>query len=276
VPGVCLHPEPGPKDFCLSAAEAYTRIAADYDAYVAGDAWMRRALQAHYARLFLPSERVLDIGCGSGLDSMFLARRGVQVLALDVSPGMLEQARRNIAAAGLESLVDLRVLDAGALDGLDVHVDGAISAFAALNTVPNLGDIAGALRRLVRPRGRVVVHMLNRFSAWELLGYIARRDWLAARMMGRASMRQFTIGGQAVGHHMFDWRDACAHFTTHGFKLRRAYSLGALRPPHTVQRLPRELIGSLEWLDVRLGDLPLLREVGRFFVLDLERCATQG
>jgi ubiquinone/menaquinone biosynthesis C-methylase UbiE len=271
-----VHAEPGPKDTRLSAAEAYTRIATNYDNSLAGDTWMRRALHAHYARLFEPGERVLDIGCGTGLDAVFLARRGVYVVALDVSDGMLEQARLHVASAGLESLVEVRAYDAAALEQLELRVDGAISAFATLNTVPDLREVAAGLRKLVRPRGRVVLHMLNRFSAWELLGHLMHREWRAARLTGRGATRQFTIGGQPVAHQMYDWRTAYACFRPYGFALRRGYSLGALRPPHTVRRLPRTLVGALEWLDVRLGDLPLLRDAGRFFVLDLERDATPG
>ena len=271
-----LHAEPGPKDASLSAAEAYTRIASDYDDSVAGDAWMRRALHAHYRRMFAPGERVLDLGCGTGLDAMFLARHGVHVLALDVSEGMLEQARRNIANARLDSLVETRVYDAADLQRLDLRVDGAISAFAALNTVADLNEVAAGLSRVVRPHGRVVVHMLNRFSSWEYLGYLAHRNWHAARLTGRAPAREFTIGGRRVVHHMYDWRSAYSNFSPYGFRLRAAYSLGALRPPHTVRRVPGMLVRVLERLDVRLGALPRLRDVGRFFVLDLERSAIPG
>ena len=273
-----LHAQPGPKDAGLSAAEAYTRIAAGYDDSVAGDAWMRRALHAHCARVFRPGEQVLDIGCGTGLDAVFLAQHGVRVLGVDASPGMLEQARTHVTSAGVEPLVELRLCDASDLDALKLQseLDGAISAFAALNTVPDLDAFAKSLRNMIRPRGRGIVHMLNRFSLWEFLGACMHHDWRAARMTGRASTRPFTIGGQPVPHRMYTWRTACAHFQAHDFSLRGVYGLGALRPPHTVRRIPSGAVRVLERLDVRLGGLPRLRDAGRFFVLDLERCATQN
>jgi hypothetical protein len=116
-----------------------------------------------------------------------------------------------------------------------------------------------------------VLHMLNRFSLWEWLGYLARRDWSAARQVGRLKAREFTIGGQCLPHYVYFADEAYRGFFATGFAMRGRYGLGALRPPHTVHRIPAPIVRTLEWLDVRTGQLPLIRDAGRFFVLDLER-----
>ena len=271
-----MHAEHGSEDSCLSAAEAYSRIAADYEALVAGDAWMRRVLHAHYLRVFAAGDRILDLGCGTGIDAIFLAQHGVRVLGIDAAAGMIERARERARVCGVESMIEVRVFDASELSTLGVRVDGAISAFAALNTVSDLAHLAMALRTVVRPGGRVIVHMLNRFSTWEYLGYVANFNWPAARETGRSSDREFTIGGQRVVHRMYRAADVAQVFGAAGFRLCRAYGLGALRPPHTVRRIPGPIVNGLEWLDVRLGGLPRLRDGGRFFVLDLEAGARPG
>jgi hypothetical protein len=117
----------------------------------------------------------------------------------------------------------------------------------------------------------MVLHLLNRFSLWEFLGYVARWDSRSARGVGRLRTRRFTIGGQSVAHTLYFPDEAYRRFFATSFALRTSYSLGALRPPHTVRRLPPTLVSALEWLDVRGGRLPLLHQAGRFFVLDLER-----
>jgi SAM-dependent methyltransferase len=270
-----LSPAPGSKDTGLSVAAAYNGIAADYDRLVEGDAWMRRALQAHYRRVFRPGQRVLDIGCGTGLDALALAQAGVRVLGVDASAAMLERARATLSQAGLAAWVDLRVLDIADLHVLDGPLDGAISAFAALSTVGDLGSVAHALAGLIHPGGRLVVHMLNRFSSWEWLGLVWRGHWPAAARLGANPQRVFTIGGLPVVHHLYAPEAAAAHFAP-AFRLRSIHGFGALRPPHTLRRIPAPLVAALECLDLRLGGLPRLRAVGRFFVLDLERRATPG
>jgi 2-polyprenyl-3-methyl-5-hydroxy-6-metoxy-1,4-benzoquinol methylase len=258
-----VHVAARPPDPGLSAADAYEAIAAEYDRQIRGDEWMRRALHRHYLGAFMPGQRVLDLGCGTGTDALELARHGIHVLGIDASPNMVAQVRRKAATAGLEQRVESRALAIEELGQLHGTFDGAISSFAALSTV-DLARFANDAARLVQ--GRMVLHLLNRFSLWEWLG--ALRD----RQPGSrsAQTRIFTIGGQPVHHRLYFPGEAYRMFATE-FRLRSAYSLGALRPPHTVQRVPSRLVESLEWLDVRLGALPGLRDAGRFFVLDLER-----
>lgn len=66
--------------------------------------------------------RVLDIGCGTGSLAVVLARRGARVTGIDVSPQMLDIARRKVEQAGLEEGVTL--LQMSAID-LDERLDAS-------------------------------------------------------------------------------------------------------------------------------------------------------
>ena len=267
-----MHAVPGPPQPGLSA---YNAIAAGYDAQVQGDDWMRRVLHAHYARVFTPGMHVLDVGCGTGIDALALARRGVHVTAIDFSGEMIAQLRAKLSCTPEAVLVEPRVLaieDLGQLRG--EHFDGLISAFAALNTLEGPGGFARDAADLLRPGGRAILHVLNRFSLWEYLGYLARGNSAAAAQVGRLRTRGFTIGGHSVRHRLYFARELYESAFAKHFVLRDVYSLGALRPPHTVQRLPVPLVEALEWLDVRCRRWPLLRDGGRFCVLDLQRTPT--
>ena len=262
-------PDPAPKAHD-TAPRAYEAIAANYDEQIRGDEWMRRALHRHYLSVFAPGQRVLDLGCGTGTDALVLAQRGISVVGIDGSESMIGALRAKVAAAKQEHLVTGRVLSLSELGSLDERFDGAFSSFAALSTV-DLGQFARDAARLVH--GRMVLHLLNRFSLWEWLGLIARRRWREAGRLRLQRVRNFRIGGHDVQHNLYLAREAYARFFADAFTLRGAYSLGALRPPHTVQRLPPGIVNGLEHLDVRLGELPGVRDAGRFFVLDLKRRA---
>ncbi len=271
-----LHAVAGTKDTRLSVGRGYDAIAAEYDAQVRGDDWMRQKLHAHFARAFRPGQRVLDIGCGTGIDAEFLARRGVCVFGIDTSGAMLEQLRARVARGGLEERVECREMLIEELSTLgDQRFDGIISAFASLSTLPRLTPFARDVARLVRPGGRMILHMLNQFSLWEFLGHVAHGDWVAAEHVGRVPRRNFTIGGQSVQHSVHFAEQVYRRYFMAAFRLRERYSLGAIRPPHTVRRIPRPVVARLERLDLALGDWPLVRDAGRFFVLDLERRPTE-
>ncbi|MBI4864549.1 MAG: methyltransferase domain-containing protein [Candidatus Riflebacteria bacterium] len=101
-----------------------------------------------------PGQRVLDVGCGAGLDLCIAARLvGPQgeVVGVDVTPEMAEWARDNVARAGLGHA---RVLedDVAAVDlpdGLFDHV----TANAALHLMPELDRALSRCRRLLGPMG---------------------------------------------------------------------------------------------------------------------------
>ena len=267
-----MHAVARPKDASLSVSVAYDAIAADYDRQVAGDAWMRQALHRHYRRVFRPGDRVLDVGCGTGIDSLALAGYGVRVVGVDGSPAMIDQLQLKLTTPDLVDRVEARVLPIERLFDLQAEpFDGLVSAFASLNSVSDLGDFADVSAGLVRPGGRMLLHMLNRFSLWEWLGYVAHGNLRAARDVGRLRQRSFTIGGVAVTHQLYFADEVHRRFFASRFTCRGQYGLGALRPPHTVRRIPGPIVAGLETMDVRTGRWPLLRDAGRFFVLDLER-----
>jgi SAM-dependent methyltransferase len=255
-----------------AGTQAYDIEAAVYDGRVEGDAWMRRVLWARYARLFRPGQMVLDVGCGTGIDVGFLARRGNRVVGIDRSPAMIREARATLAREPFEALVELRVMDVAAMASLPASgFDGIISAFASVSTVADLRGFSAAAADLLRPRGTVLIHSLNRWSLWEWMGLLRHGRLGAARYLGREPERIFMIGDHAVRHYLYDARDAYERFFKTQFRLRDAFGLGILRPPHTVTRIPPAVVSALQALERPLrGHRPFARW-GRFFTLELEK-----
>ncbi len=68
---------------------------------------------AEVAAMVTPGRRVADVGCDHGYLSIWLCENKITpgALALDVHPGPLEAARRNIAARGLEHCIETRLSD---------------------------------------------------------------------------------------------------------------------------------------------------------------------
>jgi ubiquinone/menaquinone biosynthesis C-methylase UbiE len=78
-----------------------------------------------------PGSRVLEIGCGTGLTAVALARRGFHVDATDSVAGMLERTRRRAAEAGVADRLRTFVADAESLDLEDQSFDLALAVGVA-------------------------------------------------------------------------------------------------------------------------------------------------
>jgi len=233
---------------------------------------MRDVLWGRYGRLFRPGEVVLDVGCGTGIDARFLAQKGIRVVGIDASPSMITQARIKLASHRCQELVELRLLDIGEIGSLPVAgFAGIISAFASLSTVAELEAFAVRAAGLLRPRGIMVLHLLNRWSLWEWLGLLRHGRLRASRRLGRSVQRNFVIGERPVRHYLYHAREAYGRFFAPRFRLRRAYGLGILRPPHTLHGIPPGVVTALDLLERPVRGRPPFVDWGRFFVLELEK-----
>lgn len=255
----------------LPVAAAYDAIAPAYDGLLDDDRWMRRLLWRRYAACFRPDEQVLDVACGTGLDTLFLARRGMRVSAVDVSAGMVERLRTKVAGEGLDDRVEARVRDAGVrMPWPEATFDGLVSAFAGLNTVEDLQAFAAEAARLLRPGGRVLLHMLAPTGFWEGLRHVRRHGWATARERRQQRARIVTIAGHAVRHRLLTAAQVYACFAPH-FIQRDSFALGFLWPQTAGRWLPLPLASALGRLEVHLGRYRPFSKGGRFFFLELER-----
>lgn len=256
----------------LGAGPAYDAIADDYDGQLQEAAWMRHILWKHYARLIRSEDRILDVGCGTGADALFLARRGVRVTAIDVSRQMIERLQGAAEREGLAGQIETRIMDYEDLGIWEPETfDAVISAFAALNTTPDLARFARNAARLLRTDGLLLVHLLNGFSLWDRLRLASRGRWSAAHQAARNRRRTVLVGAMPLQHYLYSPDEAYTQAFSVHFELRRAYGMGILRPARSAPHVPRAVLGALEHLEAIVrGHHPFVGW-GEFFVLELAK-----
>jgi ubiquinone/menaquinone biosynthesis C-methylase UbiE len=241
----------------IMSSAVFDRIASKYDGlwtHTAIGRAQRDLVWREIDPLFHSGERILDIGCGTGVDAAHFVSRGVDVYATDASPAMVELARER---RGVKATV-CRAEDLGRIGR---SFDGAISNFAALNCVANLPSVAVSLGSLVRPGGHVAICLLGRFCAWETLYYGVRFQWSkACRRWRGARYHEILIHYPTVS----ELRTAFAP----DFELQRWTGVGLLVPPSYFNVRPSH-VRMLAACDRLLARLPLLRAMGdhRLFIL---------
>ena len=139
------------------------------DRYDATDRWIARRFEAEVP--IEPTDRILDIGCGTGKSTRDAARRAWSgsVLGVDLSSRMLDDARRRSEHDGLNNVDFLRA-DAQVHPFEPNTYDLAISVFGAMFFADPVAAFAN-IRRSLRPGGEIA------FLAWQRF---EDNEWLTA------------------------------------------------------------------------------------------------
>ncbi len=162
--------------------EYYTDAARASDPYF--DDIEARRYRAHYhlPELFASmdgrNQRLLEVGCGIGVDSIQLAKRGYQVTAVDLTENALSVAERFAAHRGVT--IDFRLGNAEGLDFPDQSFD-AVYSFGVLHHTPDVGRSVAEVHRVLRPGGTAYVMLYHRNSLVNLVHWALRLPYESPR-----------------------------------------------------------------------------------------------
>lgn len=114
---------------------------------------------------FPPSSTIVEVGCGTGDYTFLLARTGLRMIGVDLSPKSIDGAKQKALALGLSDL-SFMVSDAEVLAEISSDsVDGVVS-FSTLRYVPNVEQALQAIRRVLKPKAVAVLDFPNRYCPW--------------------------------------------------------------------------------------------------------------
>ncbi len=108
----------------------------------------------------LAGKKILDVGCGGGILSEAMARRGAQVTGIDMGEAPLSVARLHLLESGLE--VDYRQITAESLAEESPETFDVVTCLEMLEHVPDPASVIRACHRMVKPGGQVFFSTINR------------------------------------------------------------------------------------------------------------------
>ncbi len=257
----------------LDTQRAFDSVAADYDGPL-GNNELIQVMRARLWRSVLswsrPGARLLDLGCGTGIDAAFFATQGRNVVAIDWSPKMVERARARAAQAGLADRVRVEQIGIQELDGLaGEKFDLVYSDLGPFNCVPDLRGSGADCAGLLLPGGKLVVSVIGRVCPWELAFYAARRDWRRFGVRGKKGSVPVNLNGETVWTRYYTPREFYRELAGE-FELDYYCGLGLYIPPPYLSRLyqrMRPIIRPFLWLDEHASALPFFRDLGDSFLM---------
>lgn len=239
--------------------DEYATIAAVYDLW---SAEMTEDVPFYVAEAVEAGGPVLEIGVGTGRVATAIARAGVDVVGIDVSPSMLEGARDAIAREGVEERVELVEAD---MRGFDLGRSFRLAilpyrVFAHARTTDEQLSTLQAIRDHLAPGGRIVLNVTvphaADLSAWDGLrheGQFTLPDGQQAVLWRQVEYRP---GTQALTFHF-----VVDHLDPDGVVTRRVHGTSTVRQTtpgeidHALARAGFTLQDRWGWFDRRpLGE----------------------
>jgi ubiquinone/menaquinone biosynthesis C-methylase UbiE len=201
----------------MNIQKAYNEWSGSYDA----DNNLTRDLDQQVTRAALASlhfNSILEIGCGTGKNTAFLAQIGDSVHALDFSQGMIEKAKAKVGAQNVRfSVADLTQKWPGNDGEFDLVVCNLV-----LEHIADLTFIFSEAARVLQNKGSFFVNELHPFKQYE--GSKARFYWEGE-----------TIEVDAFVHHISEFTNAASANGLTLLKLNEYWhEAGQNKPPRLI------------------------------------------
>lgn len=140
-------------------------------------------------KYFKPKSKILDIGCGSGRTALPLAQRDYEVIGVDITPEMIEIAKKNAAAKNVK--IEYKVGDATDLKFPENYFDGAIFANNGWVQIPgkeNRQKAINEIYRVLKPGGYFILVAHERYYSGDYL-FFWIRAWFRFYVLKKFGMK---------------------------------------------------------------------------------------
>lgn len=161
----------------------FDQIATEYDEVFTHSAvgLAQRRQVYDYLESILPEKkmlRILELNCGTGEDAVWLAKKGHQVLATDISEEMVAIARHKAIMNGVGSHIKCRQLSLEQVSEgvVNTRFDWVFSNFGGLNCIDGqkINALIDEVATMLNPGGRFIAVVMPRMCLWESLYFLAK------------------------------------------------------------------------------------------------------
>jgi ubiquinone/menaquinone biosynthesis C-methylase UbiE len=217
--------------------EAFDSASEEYDYTISHNyinSWIRKRSINELHRVTTPSDVLLEIGCGTGSESIQISRQVKGIVATDISEKMLDLLRRKVKATRLEHKIigaKARASEISTVKGLlpDGSVRIAYSFNGALNCEPDIHKVPVELSKVIQEDGYFLCSIRNTLCLSEALSHslVLQFDKMNTR---KDQPTMVSVGGMDIPSCYYSPTRFAQLFRPH-FRAKKMIGLPALLPP---------------------------------------------
>jgi ubiquinone/menaquinone biosynthesis C-methylase UbiE len=261
----------------MNQSQAFDSLAADYDADFTESIigrYLRNRVHERLQHHFAPGTQVLELGCGTGEDALWLAKQRVYVTATDSSNEMLRRATQK---AGPQPNLSFQQLDLHTWLANDIEAnryEGAFSNFGPLNCLTEWKTLAHNLSKILRPGGIAAFGVMSPACLWEPIWHGLHGNWrTATRRWKKTVTFQPTTPIEGIQVSYPSIRRLRQDMEPY-FECVQVMPLGVFVPPSDVYgavEKRRWLLDKLLFLEKHLGHHALLAPFGDHYWIEFRK-----
>jgi ubiquinone/menaquinone biosynthesis C-methylase UbiE len=193
--------------------------------------WMRSVVYSVYGKFIKKGDFILELNSGTGIDAAYLAKKGINVYATDISDKMINSVKQKAEKDNLNELLCAEVRPFDKICEINRNdFNSAISNFGGLNCINDFKTLSIDLHSKIKPGGYFIAAVMNTFCPWELLYYSLKFQFSTAFRRLRKNGIDANLENTKVKTFYFTPHKFSRQFKNE-FKLVKIYTLGLFTPP---------------------------------------------
>lgn len=232
--------------------------------------WMRKQVRSHLNKELKSNAKILEINCGSGIDAVYFSKKGYDVHATDIAPGMINYVASKIKSESLKENLSCERLSFNELDKLSPQkFNHLFSNFGGLNcsSEDELLDVFDSFKQLLFPNGKITLVLMPKICVWEFLKIFKGNKNAFRRLKKNGVIAN--IEGEQV-HTFYHSASRIKKLLSKDFKKIKVENICFLAPTGNRVNFPKKypvLFKYLSSLDGISNKISFLRGYGDYYIL---------